>query len=79
MSGIPTTWMTTAVLVQDCIYWYVLSYTISKKYMTSYDGTGISRYLMVFDRQMTVYDEKSALLLVMDTVVLGTRPVPLLL
>ncbi len=38
--------------------------------MTSYDGTGISRYIMVYDRHMTVYDEKSALLLVMDTVVL---------
>ncbi len=47
--------------------------------MTSYDSTGISLYMMVYDRHMTVYDEKSALLLVMDTAVLGESPVLLLL
>ncbi len=47
--------------------------------MTSHDGTGISLYIIAYDRHMTVYDEESALILVMDTVVLGARPVPLLL
>ena len=40
---------------------------------------GISRYVMVYAHHMSVYDEDSALILVMDTVVLSTRPVRLLL
>ena len=42
--------------------------------MTVYDGIGISRYMMVHDRHMSVYDKDSALILVMATDVLGIRP-----
>ncbi len=42
--------------------------------MTSYDGTGISRYMMVHGRHMSLYDEDSALILVMATDVPGIRP-----
>ena len=35
--------------------------------MTVYDGIGISRYMMVHDRHMSVYDKYSVLILVMDT------------
>jgi hypothetical protein len=45
--------------------------------MTSYDGIGISLYMiLVHDRHMSVYDEdsESALILVMATDFLGTRP-----
>ena len=41
--------------------------------MTVYDGIGISRYMMVHDRHMSVYDKYSVLILVMDTDVPGTR------
>jgi hypothetical protein len=57
---------------------HMQAYTFSKKLMTSYDELGISRCMMVYDRHMSVFDEDSALILVMDTVVLSTRPVPLL-
>ncbi len=39
----------------------------------SYDGIGISRYMMIRDRHMSVYDKDSALILVMATNVLGIR------
>jgi hypothetical protein len=42
--------------------------------MTSYDGIGISQYMLVYDRHMSVYDKTSALILVMATDVLGIRP-----
>jgi hypothetical protein len=42
--------------------------------MTSYDGIGISRYMLVYDRHISVYDKTSALILVMATDVLGIRP-----
>ena len=45
--------------------------------MTSYydvTSIGISRYMMVHDRHMSVYDEDSALILVMATDVPGIRP-----
>ena len=38
-----------------------------------YRGIGISRYMMVHDRHMSVYDKYSDLILVMDTDVPGTR------
>ncbi len=41
--------------------------------MTSYDGIGISWYMMVYDRHTSVYDEDSARILVMATDVLGKR------
>ena len=41
--------------------------------MTVYDGIGISRYMKVHDRHMSVYDKYSVLILVMDTDVPGTR------
>ncbi len=47
---------------------------ISEKNITSCDGIGISRYMMVYDRHMSAYDENSALILVMVTNVLGRRP-----
>jgi hypothetical protein len=42
--------------------------------MMSFDGLGISRYMMVHDRHVSVYDEDSALILVMATAVLGIKP-----
>ena len=41
--------------------------------MTVYDGIGISRYMKVHDRHMSVYDKYSVRILVMDTDVPGTR------
>jgi hypothetical protein len=41
--------------------------------MTSYDDIGISRYMLVYDRHMSVYD-KDSLILVMATDVHGIRP-----
>ena len=41
--------------------------------MTVYDGIGISRYMKVHDRHMSVYDKYSDRILVMYTNVLGTR------
>ena len=38
-----------------------------------YRGIGISRYMMVHDRHMSVYDKYSVLILVIDTDVPGTR------
>ena len=35
--------------------------------MTVYDGIGISRYMKVHDRHMSVYDKYSVRILVMDT------------
>jgi hypothetical protein len=49
-------------------------YTFPKKNLTSYDGISISRYMMVYDRHMSVDDEDSALILVMAFDVLGIRP-----
>ncbi len=43
--------------------------------MTSYDGRGISRYMMVHDRHMSLYDEDSVLILVIATDVPGIRTV----
>ncbi len=48
------------------------------RHMTVQVLRSLSRYMMDHDRHMTVSDEKSALLLVMNTVVLGTRPVVML-
>ncbi len=42
--------------------------------MRSYDGIGISRYIMVHDRHMSLYDKDSAPILVMATDVPGIRP-----
>jgi hypothetical protein len=68
-------------LVYESIYFfsklyteYIPVYTFPQKYMMSYDGIGISRYMMVHDRRMSVYDEDSALILVMATDVPGIRP-----
>ncbi len=44
-----------------------------QKYMTSYDGIGISLYMMVHDRHMSLYDKNSVLILVMATDVPGIR------
>jgi hypothetical protein len=41
--------------------------------MTVYDGIGISLYMMVHDRHMSVYDKYSVLILVMATDVPGIR------
>ncbi len=53
------------------IYFSPKIYDVIKR---SYDGIGISRYMMVHDRHMSVYGEDSALILVMATDVLGIRP-----
>ncbi len=44
-----------------------------QKYMTSYDGIDISRYMMVLDRYMSLYDKDSVLILVIATDVPGIR------
>jgi hypothetical protein len=44
-----------------------------QKYMTSYDGIGISRYMMVNDRHMSLYDEDSVLILGIATYVPGIK------
>ncbi len=49
-------------------------YNFPERYMTSYDGIGISRYMLVYDRHMSVNDKNSAVILVMATDVLGIRP-----
>ncbi len=41
--------------------------------MTVYDGIGISRYMMVHDPHMSVYDKYSVLILVIATDVPGIR------
>jgi hypothetical protein len=41
--------------------------------MTVYDGIGISRYMMLHDRHMSLYDEDSVLIPVMATNVPGIR------
>jgi hypothetical protein len=46
---------------------YIPVYTFPQKYMTSYDGIGISGYMMVHDRHMSLYDEDSVVILVMAT------------
>jgi hypothetical protein len=53
------------------IYWYILS----PKVYDVIDGIGISRYMMVHDRHMSLYDEDSVLILVMATNVPGIRTV----
>ncbi len=53
---------------------YIPVYTFPEKYMMSYDGIGILRYMLVYGRHMSVYDKTSALILAMATDGLGMKP-----
>jgi hypothetical protein len=52
---------------------YIPVYTFPEKYMTSYDGISISRYMKVYDRRMSLYDKDSVLILVIAIDVPGIR------